>query len=83
VSLNRLPNNVLAAAGLLTAAVVALSSPDLAAIVARYARECQTDRPGPSSWARVLGRHLAACSAALREAISSVVNTPSLPLAWS
>jgi hypothetical protein len=77
VPLDRQPNNVLATAGLLTAAVTVLSSPDLAATVARHVRECQTDRPGPSWWARVLGRHLAACSPALREAISSLVNSPS------
>ena len=66
--LARPPGDVLAAAGLLTAAVTILDSPDLAGTVARHAQARRTGSPSSSSWARILGRHHSECSAALRDA---------------
>src|SRR5262249_41332672 len=57
-----------ATAGLLTAAIALLDSPDLAGIVARHARSDSPGSPSKSPWARVLARHHSACSPALREA---------------
>jgi TniQ len=71
---DRQPGNVLATAGLLTAAVMVLSSPDLATAVARHIRARQPDRPGPSSWARVFGRHQAASSPRLRDAVLPLIS---------
>jgi hypothetical protein len=68
--LDRQPNSVLATAGLLTAAVTVLSSPDLSAAVARHVQACQANRPDPSSWALVIGRNQAECSLRLRDAVS-------------
>jgi hypothetical protein len=74
-SLDRQPGSVLATAGLLTAAAAVRGSADLEGTLARHA---QPRRPGsPSqSWARVLGRHQSACSAALREAALPLVTGP-------
>jgi hypothetical protein len=62
------PGDVLAAAGLLTAAADILHSPGLAGIVARHVQAGKPGRPSKSSWARLLGRHHSSCSPALREA---------------
>jgi hypothetical protein len=66
--LDRQPNSVLATAGLLTASVTVLNSPDLPAAVARHFQARQAALPGLALWARVLRRHQTACSPALRDA---------------
>ena len=66
--LARPPGDVLSAAGLLTAAVTILDSPDLAGTVARHVQTRKAGSPSKSSWARVLDRHHSECSAALRDA---------------
>ena len=66
--LARPPRDVLSAAGLLTAAVTILDSPDLAGTVARHVQTRKAGSPSKSSWARVLDRHHSECSAALRDA---------------
>jgi TniQ len=66
--LARPPGDVLSAAGLLTAAVTILDSPDLAGTVARHVQTRKAGSPSKSSWARVLDRHHCECSAALRDA---------------
>jgi hypothetical protein len=67
-ALARPPGDVLATAGLLTAALTILDSPDLAGTVARHVQTRKTGSPSKSSWARVLDRHHPECSAALRDA---------------
>jgi len=71
-SLDTQPGSVLAAAGLLTAAVSVLDSPDLAGTVARHFQDRTAGRPSRASWARVTERHRSACSPAMREAADSV-----------
>jgi TniQ len=68
-ALDRQPGSALATAGLLTAAIAVLDSPDLAGTVARHVQARKPPgSPSKSSWARVLDRHHSACSPALREA---------------
>jgi len=67
-ALLRPPGDVLATAGLLTAAATIMDSPDLAGTVARLARTRRTGTPSKSSWARILDRYRPECSAALRDA---------------
>lgn len=62
-------------AGLLTAAVSVLDSPDLAGAVARHVQARIAVRPSRSAWARVIDRHHSACSPALREAADSATRT--------
>ena len=71
-SLDTQPGSVLAAAGLLTAAVSVLDSPDLAGTVARHFQDRTPGRPSRASWTRVTERHRSACSPAMREAADSV-----------
>jgi hypothetical protein len=71
-SLDTQPGSVLATAGLLTAAVSVLDSPDLAGAVARHFQDRTAGRPSRASWARVTERHRSACSPAMREAADSV-----------
>jgi TniQ len=70
-SLDTQPASLLATAGLLTAAVTVLDSPDLAGTVARHVQDRTTVRPSRSAWARVIERHHSACSPAMREAADS------------
>jgi hypothetical protein len=72
--LDRQPNSVLATAGLLTAAVAVLSSPDLPRSVARHVQARPAGRLSPSSWARVLSRHQAECSPSLRDAVAPLAS---------
>jgi hypothetical protein len=67
--LDEQPRSVLAAAGLLTAALTMLDSPGIADTVARHLLARRPGRLGPSSWTRVLSRHQAECSPALRDAV--------------
>jgi hypothetical protein len=67
-ALDKQPASVLAIAGLLTAAVTILDSPDLAGTVARHVESRKPGRPSRSAWARVIERHWSACSPAMREA---------------
>jgi hypothetical protein len=67
-ALDRPPGDVLATAGLLTAAIAVLDSPDLAGTVARHVRADSPGSPSKSPWAQVLARHHSACSPELREA---------------
>jgi len=67
-ALDKPPRSILATAGLLTAAIAILDSPDMAGTMARHAQARKAGSPSKSSWARVLGRHHPACSPALRDA---------------
>ena len=67
-ALDKQPASVLAAAGLLTAAVAILDGPDLAGAVARHVQAGTAVRPSRLSWSFVLDRHRSACSPAMREA---------------
>jgi TniQ len=67
-ALDKQPASVLATAGLLTAAVTILDSPDLAGTVARHVEARKPSRPSKSAWARLIDRHHSACSPAMREA---------------
>ena len=67
-ALDKQPASVLAAAGLLTAAVAILDGPDLAGTVARHVQAGTAVRPSRLSWSFVLDRHRSACSPAMREA---------------
>jgi TniQ len=73
-SLDTQPDSVLATAGLLTAAVSVLDSPDLAGTVARHFQGRSPGRPSRASWARVTERHRSACSPAMLEAADSVTH---------
>jgi hypothetical protein len=70
-SLDKQPGSLIATAGLLTAAVAVLDSPDLAGAVARHVQDRTMVRPSRSAWARVIERHRSACSPAMREAADS------------
>lgn len=67
-ALDKPPRDILATAGLLTAAITILDSPDLPGTVARHVQARKPGSPSKSSWARILDRHHCACSPALREA---------------
>lgn len=67
-ALLRPPGDVLATAGLITAAVMIMDSPDLAGTVAQLARTRRTGTPSRSSWARIIDRYRPECSAALLDA---------------
>jgi hypothetical protein len=62
-ALDKPPGSILAAAGLLTAAIAILDSPDLPGTVTQLIEASR-----PSRWSRVFARHQSACSPALREA---------------
>jgi hypothetical protein len=66
--LDQQPGSVLAAAGLLTAALAVLDSPDAADVIARHSRSGRSCSPSESPWARVVDRHYPACSPAVQEA---------------
>jgi hypothetical protein len=66
-ALDQPPGDVLAAAGLLTAAIAILDSPNLPDIVAQHIQASRLTREW-SPWPRVLDRHRSACSPALRAA---------------
>jgi hypothetical protein len=66
-SLDKQPG-VLAVAGLLTAAVSVLDSPDLAGTMARHVEARKPGRPSRSAWSAVFDRHRSECSPAMREA---------------
>lgn len=66
-ALDQPPGNVLAAAGLLTAAIAILDSPDLPGIVARHIQASRLTSEW-SPWPRILDRHRSACSLTLRAA---------------
>jgi hypothetical protein len=61
-ALDKPPGNILAAAGLLTAAIGILDSPDFLGTVTPFIKASR-----PSRWSRVFARHQSACSPALRE----------------
>lgn len=67
-ALGKPPCDILATAGLVTAAITILDSPDLAGTVARHVQAGKPSSPSSSPWARILDRHHSACSRALREA---------------
>lgn len=67
-ALGKPPRGLLATAGLLTAAITILDSPDLAGTVARHVQAGKPGSPSKSPWARILVRHHSACSPELREA---------------
>lgn len=64
---DRPPRDAPAAAGLLTAAIQLLDSPDLAGEVTRHAKAAGSEGPARDQWARVFVRHRSACSPELRE----------------
>ena len=64
-ALDQPPGDILAAAGLLTAAIAVLDSTDLPGIVARHVQASRLTREW-SLWPRILQRHRSACSLTLR-----------------
>jgi hypothetical protein len=67
-ALDRQPASVLATAGLLTAAVTILDTPDLAGAVARHVEARKPGRPSRSAWSALVERHYSASSPAMRDA---------------
>ena len=71
-SLDKQPASLLATAGLVTAAVAILDSPDLAGAVAWHVEASRPGRPSKSAWSRLVDRHRSACSPAMSEAAEPV-----------
>lgn len=73
--LDRSPSGILAAAGLLAAAITILHAPDLAGTLACHVhaalRNPRVSR-FPGAWRRLIARHDPACSPELREAVAQV-----------
>lgn len=67
-ALDKQPASLLATAGLMTAAVTILDSPDLAGTVAWHAEARKPGRPSRSAWAALVERHYSASSPAMRDA---------------
>ena len=67
-ALDKQPASVLAAAGLLTAAVTILDSPDLAGTLARHVEARKPSRPSKSACSALIERRHSACSPAMRDA---------------
>jgi TniQ len=67
-ALDKQPASVLAAAGLLSASVTILDSPDLAGTIARHVEARKPGRPSRSAWSALVERHYSASSPAMRDA---------------
>ena len=67
-ALDKQPASILATAGLLTAAVAILDSPDLAGTVAQHVEARKPSRPSRSAWSALAERHYSASSPAMRDA---------------